>query len=85
MSFNAAAVERPRRSPWRQALGQVPGVTLRAADVLARRDARSGEIKNDVHCMAGCDHGTGNCPEDWYPSRSDECNPMCGRIFEPFW
>jgi hypothetical protein len=37
VSFNAAAVERPRRSPWRRALGQVPGVTLRATD--GSRDA----------------------------------------------
>jgi hypothetical protein len=41
-------------------------------------------IKTDPDCEAGCAGGTGMCPDDWYPTGSDECSGACGAVFEPF-
>ena len=41
-------------------------------------------IKTDPDCEAGCAGGTGICPNDWYPTGSDECSGACGAVFEPF-
>jgi hypothetical protein len=41
-------------------------------------------IKTNPDCEAGCAGGTGICPNDWYPTGSDECSGACGAVFEPF-
>jgi len=41
-------------------------------------------IKTNPDCEAGCAGGTGICPDDWYPTGSDECSGACGAVFEPF-
>ena len=47
-------------------------------------------IKDNDDCKAGCGnefgaHGAQECGNDWYPGGSDECNALCGQVFEPFW
>ena len=40
-------------------------------------------ITSDADCRSGC--ALGVCPAGWMPAAADECNPQCGRVFEPFW
>ena len=40
-------------------------------------------ITTDADCRSGC--ALGDCPAGWMPAAADECNPQCGRVFEPFW
>lgn len=40
-------------------------------------------ITTNEDCRSGCARGT--CPSAWMPTAVDECNPQCGRVFEPFW
>ena len=47
--------------------------------------AKLSMIKNNADCVAGCAHGTGACPADWYPNSDDMCSAACGVVFEPFW
>ena len=47
--------------------------------------AKLSMIKNNADCIAGCAHGTGACPADWYPNSGDTCSAACGVVFEPFW
>jgi hypothetical protein len=46
--------------------------------------SKLSDVKNNLDCQAGCEQGTGACPENWYPSAADECSPACGEVFEPF-
>ena len=47
-------------------------------------------ITTDEECLAGRDGGRGPPPSSesgappWYPSSMDDCNAMCGVVFEPF-
>ena len=47
--------------------------------------AKLSMIKSNADCVAGCAHGTGACPADWYPNSGDTCSAACGVVFEPFW
>ena len=40
------------------------------------------DITSNEECRSGC--GQGECPPGWMPAAMDECNPQCGRVFEPF-
>ena len=56
------------------------------ADLFAHLTA----ITTDEECLAGRDGGRGPPPSSeggapWYPSSMDDCNAMCGVVFEPFW
>ena len=46
--------------------------------------AKLSMIKSNADCVAGCAHGTGACPADWYPNSDDMCSAQCGVVFEPF-
>ena len=40
------------------------------------------DITTNDDCRSGC-HIDG-CTSGWMPTALDECNPQCGRVFEPF-
>jgi hypothetical protein len=42
-------------------------------------------ITANEECRKGCQHGTGICPDEWYPSQADSCSAECGRVVEEFW
>ena len=46
--------------------------------------SKLSDVKNNLDCQAGCEQGTGACPENWYQSAADECSPACGAVCEPF-
>lgn len=39
-------------------------------------------ITTNEACRSGCSGGV--CPSAWMPNSLDQCNPQCGRVFEPF-
>ena len=48
------------------------------------------EITTNPECLAGRDGGRGPPPTEdpaavWYPNSMDDCNLMCGAVYEPFW
>ena len=42
-------------------------------------------ITTSAECQAGCNGGSGDCPDQWYPGAQDTCSSACGLVFEPFW
>lgn len=42
-------------------------------------------ITTSAECQAGCNGGSGDCPDQWYPGAQDTCSSACGIVFEPFW
>ena len=61
-----------------------PSLNAWVSRLTIHTNLRRTEITTDPNCMAGCAHGTGICPTQWYPGRADECSPDCGRVYEPF-
>lgn len=61
-----------------------PSLNAWVSRLTIHTNLRRTEITTDANCMAGCAHGTGICPTQWYPGRADECSPDCGRVYEPF-
>ena len=47
--------------------GRPPGAVEQRLCDISTVFAKLMEIKNNPDCTAGCDQGSGECPEDWYP------------------
>ena len=69
-----------------QAAAQIGGAPPKAVQqelcTIADVFGKLQDITTNADCRSGCSQG--ECPPGWMPTALDECNPQCGRVFEPF-